>query len=56
MKGSVVLVAATLAAAIILTAVLLLLASTARSIDAPPLEHALIDVPPSHRGPVVDNF
>ncbi len=41
MKGSVVLVAATLAGAIVLTAVLLL-TSSARGIDVPPTERAVV--------------
>jgi hypothetical protein len=44
MRGSVVLVAVTLAVAIVLTAALLL-ASQARSIDAPPLRPAVADAP-----------
>ena len=43
MKGSVILVAATLAAAIVLTAVLLL-AGSARGIDAPSAEQAVVRV------------
>ena len=43
MKGSVVLVAATLVAAIVLTAVLLL-ASSARGIDTPSSERAVVRV------------
>ncbi len=48
MKGSVVLVAVTLAAAIVLTA-MLLLASSARGIDLPLSEAAAVGARSSHR-------